>query len=549
MTRHSEEAVASTMPMLRLLPGSHLPIAIGYLVSYVALDWVSYVHPLAESGITPWNPQTGLSFAVILIFGTEFIPWLFAAPLLADFIVRGSPLPLSVALLVALVIGCGYGVATAVLQSRRVNLDRSLGSLRPLFWLMGVALASIGAVAVAHVLILMAFGIVDGDDLVPATLRAFVGDVIGVAVFTPFLLIFFTRRRWPAITWEAVVLVLFILATIWVVFGLVGTNRLQMFYLLFIPIIWAAVRFGLEGVTAALVVTQVGLIAAIQLSAQGATVDVTSYQALMVVLAVTGLSLGVLVDEQRRAQHRLRLQEEALNRAARLNTMGEFAAVVAHEINQPLTAIANYARIAKRAVEQRPPDAGKALEAAGSAIEQTDRAAEVVRRLREFIGQGRTEKTPASVDKLLEDVQAFCRPLIERNDAGLELRVAPDLPLLTVDALQIEQAIINLVVNSVEALSAAGRHDGRIALEVERSSPSEVRFSVRDNGPGFYLGFAGDVSAPFATTKPDGLGLGLSLVRSIVEAHGGKLKIDSTPRGVTVSFALPCDEMLVRETQ
>jgi signal transduction histidine kinase len=548
MTENSERAAASTMPMLRLLPGSHLPIAIGYVAGYVALDWVSYVHPFAESGITPWNPQTGLSFALILIFGIEFIPWLFVAPLLADIVVRGSPLPYPVTSLVALAIGLGYAAAGALLHSKRVNLDRSLGSLHSLFWLMGVALVSIALVAVVHAVILAAFGILDPDDLMQASLRAFVGDVIGVAVFTPFLLIFVTRHRWPTISWEAISLLVSILAAIWIVFGIVGTYRLQMFYLLFIPIIWAAVRFGLEGVTAALVVTQVGLIAAIQLSAQGGSIDVTSYQALMVVLAVTGLSLGVLVDEQRKAQHRLRLQEEALNRVARLNTMGEFAGLIAHEINQPLTAIANYARLAKRAIEQNPADTTAASSAAGRAIEQTDRAAEVIRRLREFIRQGRTEKAPATADKLLADVQSFCRPLLERHDVRLETRAAADLPPLMVDALQIEQVIVNLVINSVEALSEAGRHDGRIVVEVEQIAPSQVRFNVRDNGPGFHLGVADDVPARFATTKPNGLGLGLSLARSIVEAHGGRLNIDTSPRGVTVSFLLPSEPDLLEET-
>ena len=117
MLRLSDEAAVAGMPIARVLSRSHLSIAIGYLVGYVLLDWVSYVHPFAASGITPWNPQTGLSFALVLLFGLEFIPWLFVAPFLADLFVRGSPLPLGAEVLVALVIGCGYGAATAFLVS------------------------------------------------------------------------------------------------------------------------------------------------------------------------------------------------------------------------------------------------------------------------------------------------------------------------------------------------------------------------------------------------------------------------------------------------
>jgi two-component system, LuxR family, sensor kinase FixL len=538
MLKRSDEAAVAGMPIARVLSRSHLTIAIGYVAGYVLLDWVSYVHPFAASGITPWNPQTGLSFALILLFGIEFIPWLFVAPFLADLVVRGSPLPLGAEVLVVLAIGCGYGAATALLLSPRVAIDQTLGSMRPLLWLLGVALVSAALVGAGHAFVLIVFGILASGDFIQATLLGFIGDIIGVAVFTPFLLIVLTRRRFPLVTWEAFAILLLIFLAIAIVFGVVATYRLQIFYVLFLPIIWAAVRFGLDGVTAALVTTQIGLIAAIQLSEQTA-LDVTSYQALMVVLAFTALALGVLVDEQRRAGQRLRFQQEALNRAARLSTMGEFAAVVAHEINQPLMAIANYARLAKRAAEVQPPDSATAVHAANSAIEQVDRAAEVVRRLREFIRQGRTEVTLVTTEKLAVEAQSFCRPLLERHGVEISLEIARDLPSLRVDALQIEQVIVNLVLNSVEALAEAGRHDGKIVIGAVQRHSAEIEFSVRDNGPGFYLGFADEAPTPFATTKPEGLGLGLSLARSIVEAHGGKLTIASSPRGAIVSFTLP----------
>jgi two-component system, LuxR family, sensor kinase FixL len=537
MLRHSDEAAFAGMPIARVLSRSHLSVAIGYLASYVLLDWVSYVHPFAASGITPWNPQTGLSFALVLLFGLEFIPWLFVAPFLADLFVRGSPLPLGAEVLVAVAIGGGYGAATALLLSPRVAFDQTLGSMRPLLSLLGVAFVSTALVGASHTLVLIAFGILAYSDFLQASLLGFIGDIIGVAVFTPFLLIVLTRRRLPLFTWEAVAILLLIFVAIAIVFGVVGTYRLQIFYVLFLPIIWGAVRFGLDGVTAALVTTQIGLIAAIQLSEQTA-LDVTSYQALMVVLAFTGLALGVLVDEQRRAAQRLRFQQEALNRASRLSTMGEFAAVVAHEINQPLMAIANYARLAKRASEVQPPDPTTAAHAANNAIEQVDRAAEVVRRLREFIRQGRTEAVLVTAEKLAIEARSFCRPLLDRHGIELSFQFARNLPPLRVDALQIEQVIVNLVLNSVEALAEAGRHDGKIEISAVQQDSAEIKFSVRDNGPGFYLGFTDEALTPFATTKPEGLGLGLSLARSIVEAHGGKLTIASGPRGAIVSFTL-----------
>ena len=137
-----------------------------------------------------------------------------------------------------------------------------------------------------------------------------------------------------------------------VVFGLAEAFASHLFYLFFLPVVWTAVRFGLEGVTAGLVLTQLGLMVAIHIAGVSAN-DVTAYQALMVVLALTGLAIGAVVSEEQRAQHQLRLNQEALERAARLDTMGAFAATLAHEINQPLTAIANYTRLAKQARRER----------------------------------------------------------------------------------------------------------------------------------------------------------------------------------------------------
>lgn len=526
------------MPVTRLLSRSHLAIALAYVAAYVLLDWVSYVHPFAAFGITPWNPQTGLSFALLLLFGLEFLPWLFVAQLLADGAVRQLPLPWLTELLVVLATGVVYGGANALLLSRRVRFDPTLASKRSLLLLMGTAAGSIAVVALGHIVILVASGIVTPLHFLPAFLHAFVGDLIGVMVITPFLLILFTRKGFPAPSLELVLLVGFAALALWVVFGFADSFRFQLFYMFFIPVVWTAIRYGLEGVTAALVMIQIGLIVAIQLSDQTAR-DVVAYQALMVVLAATGLAIGVVVNEQQRTQQQLRLQQEALNRASRLGTMGEFAAALAHEINQPLTAVANYVRLAKRAIESNPPDTASSVAASADAIEQVNRAAEVVRRLRDFIRGGRREAEPVAVSRLVSDTHQFCRPELEKYRVGFEARIARDLPLVMVDALQIEQVLVNLVRNAAEALALAGRHDGLVIVEAKKESGGWVSLSVQDNGPGFDPQLSGQPISPFKTTKDDGLGLGLSLSKSIVESHGGKLQIDSGTRGASVTFTLP----------
>jgi C4-dicarboxylate-specific signal transduction histidine kinase len=328
------------------------------------------------------------------------------------------------------------------------------------------------------------------------------------------------------------------LVALWGVFGFADAFRFQLFYVFFIPIVWIAVRFGLEGVTLGLVLTQIGLLVAMQISGQ-TTVDVVSYQALMVVLSMTGLAVGVVVSEQSRTQQQLRLHQEALNRASRLGTMGEFAAAVAHEINQPLTAIANYSQLAKSAAEQVPPDPGAAARAASDAIEQVNRAASVIQRLRELIGLGRIRLASTSVAGLLDETASICRPELERANVDLTLRIAGDLPPVMADALQVEQVLLNLIRNAREALVQAGRHDGRIVIEASRAAPDTVALSVTDNGPGLDPDLVGQPITPFTSTKSDGLGLGLALSRSIVEAHGGSLKVENRANGLCVSFTLP----------
>ena len=526
------------VPMVHRMSRSHLATGLAFLVSYVLLDWVSYVHPFAAFGITPWNPQIGLSFALILLLGGAYLPWLIAAPVAADLIVRGLPLPFTAEALVVLITGFGYGSAALLLRSPRIRFDVTLSSRNSLLWLMVAAIGSITLVSLGHALILLLHGLIPAHDVGKASLRAFVGDLIGVMVFTPFLLIAFTRRRLPLPSWEAGAIMLLILVALWGLFRLDQSLRFQLFYVFFLPVVWIAVRFGLEGMTLGLAVIQIGLIAATQLSGQSAS-DVVAYQALMVILAMTGLAIGVLVSEQQRTQNQLRMHQDALHRTSRLTTMGEFAATVAHEINQPLTAIGNYARLAKRASEQVPPDAEAAVKASSEAIAQVDRAGAVVNRLRDFIRLGRVETSPVPVATLVNETLAVFRPELERHGITCEIRMDRDLPPVLADALQAEQVILNLVRNASEALTNAGRHDGKIVIEAATEPEGMITIRVTDNGPGLDPDLASQPITAFTTTKRDGLGLGLSLSRSVIEAHGGQLHIESTPRGVCASFTLP----------
>jgi signal transduction histidine kinase len=531
------------MAFSRLLSLPRIVIGPAFLAGYVLLDWASYIEPFGAFGITPWNPPTGLSFVLILIFGQRFLALIFLAPLLADIIVRRLPMPLHIELIACLTIGIGYGVAAISLLRPKLRFDVSLSSMRDMVLLMSAAAASAAIVSALHVALLCAAGLVPWADYTAAALRYWVGDVIGIAVVTPFLLIVLTRGKPLSLTWETAFQIGAIVLALWIVFASRAGQHLQLFYILFLPIVWIAVRTGLEGVSAGLVFTQLGVIISIEMfSANDA--NVTAFQALMLVLTITGLAAGALVTERRRAEFQLRLQQDAQARLARLGSMGELAAALAHEINQPLTAAGTYTRVAAQALAAGGAPPELAREAAAKAVGQVERAAEVVRRLRGLIQLGRSEIAPVAVSRIVQESLELLRPEIDRHNITVREQVPRDLPLVMADVLQVEQVLINLVRNSIEAIGASNSNRGNVVIEAAPAEAGLIEVYVRDNGPGFAKEQLDTAPQAFATTKADGLGVGLALSRSIIEAHGGRLWVGKTSEGAVVHFTLPSAEAM-----
>lgn len=437
-----------------------------------------------------------------------------------------------------LISGVTYGGATLFLLRPKMRFDPALASLRDLVGLMVVATISTALTAIGAIVVLVAAGLIDPVDFAAAAVRLWIGDMIGIAVLTPFLLIVLTRQRLPSLSWEMPMQAAAIIVALTLVFGFTHAYSFQFFYLLFLPVIWIAIRFGLEGVVAGLVATQAGLIGSVQLTVQSAE-TVTSFQILMLVLSLTGLATGMVVSAQRRTETNLQLHQDALARVARLGGMGEFAAALAHEINQPLTAIGNYVRTAQNAVAAPTPDLARAAEAAGKASAQVERAGEVVRRLREFIRLGRSERAPVVLARIVEESLTLSRSELDFRGIDVSVRVPRDLPAVMVDLLQIEQVLLNLLRNAAEAIAEIGRLDGRIVIEAAPAEPGFVEVRVQDNGPGFDPAFLERPIMPFATSKPEGTGIGLAFSRSIVENHGGRLWLGGGPSGAVVHFTLP----------
>jgi signal transduction histidine kinase len=518
-----------------------LPMAIpgiAYLVGYVLLDWISFIEPYAPFGITPWNPGTGLSFALVLLFGRRMIPFLFVGPLLSDLVQIQSPLPWVVELACTALIGGGYSAALIFLSRPSMKFDPALSSMRDLVLLMLVAVVSAAFVASSYVAVTTAAGLLPVMDFAAATLRYWVGDVIGIVVFAPFVLIALKRKRVLRMSVETLLQFAAIVGALALVFGYAKEQQFQLFYVLFLPIVWMAVRTGSEGVIIGILITQVGLIFGVILF-PGEGHDVTAFQALMLVLATTGLIAGELVTENRRTESQLRLHQDSLSRLARLGSMGELAAAIAHELNQPLMAAGTYTRLVDDAIRSGNADAATVAETAKKAAAQVERAAEVVRRLRALVRLDRGSRAPCSVERIVKETLALCQPDLDRIHANARVVLAGGLPPVMVDILQIEQALLNLLHNSIEAIGEAGGIHGSISVEASAAGPDFVEIRVSDTGPGFPRELLENPFLPFSSTKAEGLGFGLPLCKSIIEAHGGRLWLGGNARGAAVHFTLP----------
>jgi C4-dicarboxylate-specific signal transduction histidine kinase len=299
-----------------------------------------------------------------------------------------------------------------------------------------------------------------------------------------------------------------------------------------------AVRNGIEGVSAGVLITQCGLILGVGLLPQKSN-ELYAFQALMIVLAVTGLIAGALVTERRRIGAQLRLHQESLARVARLGSVGELATAVAHEVNQPLMAAGTYIRLVADSMGSGKVDPAEVMETAKKAVSQVDRAAEVIRRLRALVRLDRSNRIPVGFERIVKGMIELCKPDLDQAGVAARSKLAADLPPVMVDVLQIEQVLSNLMRNSIEAISDSGGTKGSISIEAKRANDDFIEVRVLDSGPGFSperieMGFL-----PLSSSKPYGLGVGLPLCKSIVEAHGGRLWLEQHSGGASVRFTLP----------
>ncbi len=221
--------------------------------------------------------------------------------------------------------------------------------------------------------------------------------------------------------------------------------------------------------------------------------------------------------------------------------MGDMAAALAHELNQPLTASANYVAAALRLIDGPRPDLAHIRQALTLASAQTMRSGDIIRRLRAFVERGETARQPEQLDAVVEEASALA--LVGLGDRGVTVKFTrdPDLPPVIVDRVQVQQVLLNLLRNAMEAMETSAVRE--LTLETARWD-SMLAVSVADTGSGIPPAIEAQLFQPFVTTKSDGMGIGLSVCRAIVEAHGGRLWVEPNPGGGSVfRFTLPVAEV------
>jgi signal transduction histidine kinase len=277
---------------------------------------------------------------------------------------------------------------------------------------------------------------------------------------------------------------------------------------------------------------------------EGATLDPTA-----LVLAIAGITLADLaalfasVSKRKRAEEALRQTRADLAHMHRVTTMGELAASISHEVMQPLGAGVTNAQAALRWLGAQPPDLDEVRQALDRAVKDGRRAVEIIRRIRTLIKKEPLRKDALEVNEAIVEVIALTRGEVMKNNVSVQTQLAEGLPLIQGDRVQLQQVILNLIINAVQAMSGVSEGSRELLIGTGKDASGGVLFAVQDSGPGLNPESFERLFDSFYTTKSGGTGMGLSICRSIVEAHEGR--IWATPNagpGITVQFTLPIND-------
>jgi PAS domain S-box-containing protein len=246
------------------------------------------------------------------------------------------------------------------------------------------------------------------------------------------------------------------------------------------------------------------------------------------------------IEDRRRAEEALLEAQNRLAHVTRTQAMGELAAAIAHEVNQPLTAIVTNANFSLLQLKGGTPNLDELRAAITEIVNDGTRASTVISRIRGLLMKGTVRRTELDINQIIQDVTVLLRNELNRNRVYLQTDLAPDLPRVQGDSVQLQQVLINLIMNAVEAMRLSNEHPRKLLISSEKN-PDGILVQVQDSGPGITPEMADRIFEPFFTTKTEGIGMGLAISRSIIESHGGQLSLVSASPSALFQFILPID--------
>jgi signal transduction histidine kinase len=509
-----------------------------FIALYVLFDWATYIDPLYGLNITPWNPDPALGLVFWLRHGWRAaLPW-YVALVLGEWLVRGMPAGLPLTLLLSLWLVIGYGLLGVTLR-RVFGSGGIFDSRSKLFEWVLIVVAGTLLNDVVYMSLLSLAGLIPPGEWLAVVLRFGIGDIVGVLVSMPLVWMLSSaqgRQRLKSTVWRYETLGYLTLAicVLTLVFGTIATSEFKHFYFLFLPVIWAASRQGLYGTALMVFVLQLGIGGLVKWN-NAVNIEVAQLQMLDAMLALVGFSLGIVVDE-------LRQVSNDLKQSLRLAAAGEMAAALAHELNQPLTALSAYGKACEFLVERG--EGGEMLKSAVQRmIAESGRAAEVVRRLRDFFRTGAMKLEPVDASQLVSTLSQQFFTQLRQHGVVLKVEDVPPLAMLA-DRLQIELVLRNLLANALEAVQEQPEGQRHITVSVQQLDSKKhgkgscLQLTVEDSGKGVSEELLARLFEPFVSSKASGLGLGLVLSRAIMEAHGGSLWAEVGDHGI-FRMALP----------
>jgi PAS domain S-box-containing protein len=253
-----------------------------------------------------------------------------------------------------------------------------------------------------------------------------------------------------------------------------------------------------------------------------------------------GVAFVLDLTDRKHAEEALRKAQAELAHVTRVTTLGELTASIAHEVNQPLAAVVNAAAACLRWLHGSTPNLDEARHAVDWIIKEGNRASEVIRRVRALANKTDIEKVPLDINDAVKEVIALVEREMDGHRVSLRTELAPALPMILGDRVQLQQVIINLVMNGIEAMQSVTDRPRELVIQSQQDETRRVLVTVADSGVGIFAENADRLFNAFFTTKSSGMGMGLSICRSIVDAHGGRLwATANVPHGATFQFTLP----------